>query len=67
LSAIAPYGELIGLLDNPDAELPRLKEKGKKFVISKGLDPRPDRRAAVQKYSDDLGGGSGSLGIGLKG
>lgn len=66
-TAVGPYGDLVGLLDNPDTELPRLKVKGKKFAISKGLDPRPERRAVVQTYSDALGGGTGTLGIGLKG
>jgi len=66
-TAVGPYSNLVGLLDNPDQELPRLKTKGKKFAISKALDPRPDRRAAVQEYSDELGGGTGSLGIGLLG
>jgi hypothetical protein len=66
-TAVGPFSNLVGLLDNPDLELPRLKLKGKKFAISKGLDPRPDRRAAVQTYSNDIGGGSGSLGIGLLG
>lgn len=66
-TAVGPYNNLTGLLDNPDQPLPRLKLKGKKFVISKSLDPRPDRRAAVQTYSDQLGGGTGSLGVGLLG
>lgn len=66
-TAVAPFSNLVGLLDNPDQELPRLKIKGKQFAISKALDPRPDRRAAVKAYSDELGGGTGSLGIGLLG
>lgn len=66
-TAVAPFADLVGLLDNPDQELPRLKVKGKKFVISKALDPRPERRAAVKEYADELGGGTGSLGIGLVG
>lgn len=66
-TAVGPFSNLVGLLDNPDQELPRLKIKGKKFPISKALDPRPERRAAVQAYADSLGGGTGTLGIGLIG
>lgn len=66
-TAIAPYGSLLGLVDNPDAELPRLSSKGKKFPLAKDLDPRPERRAAVQEYADSLQAGTGSLGIGLLG
>jgi hypothetical protein len=66
-TAVGPFSDLVGLLDNPDLELPRLKVKGKKFTISKTLDPRPGRRAAVKTYSDQLSGGIGSLGIGLQG
>ena len=47
-TAVGPFSGLVGLLDNPDAELPRLKIKGKQFAISKTLDPRPERRAAVR-------------------
>jgi len=65
-SAIAPFGDLLGLLDNPDAQLPRMQRSGKKFPISKSLDPRPDRRAAVQAYANDFGS-EGSLGVGLPG
>jgi hypothetical protein len=66
-TAVGPFSDLVGLLDNPDQQLPRLKVKGKQFAISKDLDPRPDRRAAVKAYSDELNGGTGSLGIGLLG
>jgi hypothetical protein len=63
-----PLGQgLLGLLDNPDIALPRLREKGKKSPVSKDLDPRPDRRAKVQAYVDELQGGAGTLGIGLSG
>lgn len=66
-TAIAPFGDLLGLVDNPDLELPRLRAKGKKFPISKTLDPRPERRQAVQNYQTSLEAGSGTLGIGLLG
>lgn len=65
-SAIAPFGDLLGLLDNPDLQLARMQRSGKKFPISKSLDPRPDRRAAVQAYANDFGS-EGSLGVGLPG
>ncbi|MBS3903691.1 MAG: hypothetical protein KGZ30_04960, partial [Anaplasmataceae bacterium] len=65
-TAIAPFGELMGLLDNPDLELARMQRSGKKYPISKSLDPRPDRRAAVQAYANDFGS-AGALGVGLRG
>lgn len=65
-SAIAPFGDLLGLLDNPDLQLARMQRNGKKFPISKSLDPRPERRAAVQAYANDFGS-EGSLGVGLPG
>jgi hypothetical protein len=66
-TAVAPFGNLLGLTDNPDKELPRLRIKGKQFPIAKDLDPRPGRRAAVEAYSTSLAGGTGTLGIGLLG
>jgi hypothetical protein len=66
-TAIAPFGDLLGLVDNPDLELARIQRKGKKFPISRELDPRPGRRAAVQEYADEFGGSQGSLGVGLLG
>ncbi len=69
-AAIAPppiNKDLLGLVDDPDRELPRLRPQGKKYPIAKSLDPRPGRREAVQSYSDSLEGGTGSLGIGLLG
>lgn len=65
-TAVAPFGDLLGLLDNPDLQLARMQRDGKKFPISKVLDPRPDRRAAVQAYANDFGS-NGSLGVGLRG
>ena len=66
-TAIAPYGELLGLIDNPDAGLPRLNSKGKKTPIARGIDPRPGRRASVDAYLKDINAGSQSLGIGVPG
>lgn len=65
-SAVAPFGDLMGLVDNPDNGIARLHKHGPKFPISKVLDPRPERRAAVQAYADDFGS-EGSLGVGLLG
>lgn len=65
--AILPYGDLIGLLDNPDQKLPTLVQKGKRASISRALDPRPGRREAVQEYIDSLESQTGSLAIGLEG
>jgi len=64
-SAIANYGELLGLVENPDLDLERLNSKGTS-KISRLLDPRPERRAAVKAYSDKLQGGVGQV-IGLAG
>lgn len=64
-SAIANYGELLGLIENPDLDLERLNAKGTS-KISRLLDPRPERRAAVKAYSDKLQGGVGQV-IGLPG
>lgn len=66
-SAIAPFGELLGILDNPDQELPRLRKTGKKSPISKDLDPRPERRKAILDYADEVSTTKGSLGAGLVG
>lgn len=66
-TAVAPFGDLLGLVDNPDLEIPRLRRKGPKFPISKFLDPRPERRQKVEAYADEIGGSRGSLGTGLLG
>lgn len=65
-TAVAPFGELMGLVDNPDLQLARMQRSGKKFPLSKSLDPRPDRRAAVEAYANDFGS-AGALGVGLRG
>lgn len=66
-TAIAPFGDLLGLVDNPDLEIPRLRQKGKKFPISRSLDPRPGRREKVQAYKDQMGTSGNSLGVGVLG
>ncbi len=66
-TAIAPFGELLGLVDNPDAELPRLNSKGKREALNKSIDPRPGRREKVIAYRDEIGGGRGALGVGVQG
>lgn len=65
-TAVAPFGELLGLTDNPDLQLARMQRSGKKFPLTKTLDPRPDRRAAVEAYANDFGS-AGALGVGLRG
>lgn len=67
-TAIAPYDKLLGLLDNPDLELSRLKKgAGKKSPVSINLDPRPGRRAKVLEYLQEIHAASGSLGVGVEG
>jgi hypothetical protein len=67
-TAIAPYGDLIGLLDNPDLELPRLlKQGGKNAPLDPSIDPRPGRRERVQNYADELEEGRGTIGSALRG
>lgn len=64
-SALSGYGDLLGLVDNPDLELPRLNEKGGS-KLSKLLDPRKERLEKVKAYSAKLQGVSGDV-IGLLG
>lgn len=68
-TAIADVGgNLLGLADNPDLALSRLKNgAGKKSTLSKTLDPRPGRRAKVLEYLQDINASSGSLGVGVQG
>jgi hypothetical protein len=68
-TAITPLGrDLLGLLDNPDQQLPRLRSgAGSKSAISKNLDPRPGRRLQVEKYLEEIGSSGGSLGVGVEG
>lgn len=66
-AAIAPFDNLLGLLDNPDAQLPRLSSTGKKGPISTTLDPRPTRRARVVAYAGNIQASIGGLAVGLKG
>ena len=66
-TAVAPFGELLGLIDNPDLELARLDTRGRKYPVSKELDPRPGRRAAVEAYAEEVSSSGGSLAVGLRG
>jgi hypothetical protein len=66
-TAVAPYGELLGLVDNPDLEIPRIRRRGKKFPISRALDPRPGRRERVVAYQEQIGASGNSLGRGVLG
>jgi hypothetical protein len=66
-TAVADFGDLLGLVDNPDLEIPRLRRRGKKFPISRALDPRPGRREKVEAYKDQIGSSGGSLGVGILG
>lgn len=61
-------GNLLGLLDNPDLQLSRLKRGGgKKSPVSRALDPRPGRMEKVKAYLDEINASSGSLGVGVEG
>lgn len=67
-TAIAPFGELKGLIDNPDLLLSRLKRaSGKKAPVNRSLDPRPGRREKVEAYLREIGASGGSLGVGVAG
>ena len=66
-TAVAPFGDLLGLVDNPDLEIARIRSKGKKFPISRALDPRPGRREKVEAYASQIGASSDSLGVGILG
>ena len=67
-TAIAPYGQLKGLIDNPDLMLSRLKRgSGKKAPVNRGLDPRPGRREKVEQYLQEIGASGGALGVGVAG
>lgn len=67
-TAIAPYGDLKGLIDNPDLLLSRLrKASGKKSPVNRTLDPRPGRREKVENYVKEIGSSAGALGVGVAG
>jgi hypothetical protein len=67
-SNLSEAGQLIGLLDNPDLKLPRLRVgSGKKVPVSRTLDPRPGRRAKVLEYLNEINAATGTLGVGVAG
>jgi len=67
-TAIAPFKNLKGLIDNPDLLLSRLKNaSGKKSPVNRALDPRPGRREKVEAYLREIGASAGSLGVGVAG
>ena len=66
-TAVAPFDELLGLIDNPDLELARLSKSGRKYPVSRALDPRPGRRAAVMDYAAEVSASGSSLAVGLPG
>jgi hypothetical protein len=67
-TAVADFGELKGLLDNPDLLLNRLTGgDGKKAPVNRGLDPRPGRRKQVEAYLQEIGSSGGVLGVGVAG
>lgn len=49
--AVSGYGDLIGLLSDPSLPLSNRTEKS---VLPLNIDPRPERKAAVQEYLNDL-------------
>ncbi len=61
------HGQLVGLLDNPDQPLARIRKTGKKEPLSRKLDPRPGRRKKVEEYLIEIGAATGSLGVGVEG
>jgi len=54
-TSIAPFGNLLGLVDNPDIELPRSNEN-KSSRVPRYIDKRPDRRKQVENYAGKLRG-----------
>lgn len=53
-SSVAPFGELIGLIDNPDIEYAsRFGDKSTE-KISRTNDVRPERRASIDSYTETL-------------
>ncbi len=52
-ASIANFGDLLGLVDNPDLDFPRLTDKGS-AKIDKTLDKRPEKKEAIESYVSDL-------------
>jgi hypothetical protein len=65
-TAVGPFSDLAGLVDNPDTNIPRLTINGQSFPLATQLDPRPGRRERVEEYANELSSGD-SLGVGLRG
>ena len=67
-TAVAPFSNLAGLLDNPDLEIPRLyRSSGKTAPVDPSLDPRPGRREMADNYAAELEEGHGVIGSALRG
>lgn len=49
--AVSGYGDLVGLVDDVNLPLPNRVESS---VLPLNIDPRPERRAAVQEYLNEL-------------
>lgn len=49
--ALSGFGDLAGLVSDPSLPLPSRRDKG---TIPPAVDPRPERKAAVQKYYNEL-------------
>ena len=62
--AVSGYGDLIGLLSSPELPLPNRTERS---VLPLNIDPRPERKAAVQEYLNDLQIVGGREVIGING
>lgn len=55
-------GGLAGLLDDPQTQLPRINQSGKKSAIPPGFDVRKEKRDRVKAYVEALGRGPGFVG-----
>lgn len=53
-TAVAKFGDLVGIIDNPDLALPSRFGDGKTSTISRTNDPRPDRQRIVEEYAEKL-------------
>lgn len=62
--AVSGYGDLIGLLSDPSLPLANRVEKS---VLPLNIDPRPERKAAVQEYLNELQIVGGREVIGISG
>ncbi len=53
-TAVAKYGDLVGIIDNPDSSLPSRFGDRKTGTIARINDPRPGRQAGAEAYAEAL-------------